>query len=232
MNIIITGAGKGIGFETAIKFADNSHTVIAISRNIDNLMIKSNELNQASNGKIIPISLDLTQTDYSILDEQLNQLNEIHILINNAGILINKPFLETSDEDWRKVFETNLFSTARMIRYLLGYMSISERTHIVNISSMGGFQGTVKFPGLSAYSASKSALVNLTELLAVELDSFNISVNCLALGAVRTEMLKEAFPKFKAKISPNEIADYIYHYALTGHKFFNGKILPVSITTP
>jgi NAD(P)-dependent dehydrogenase (short-subunit alcohol dehydrogenase family) len=105
-------------------------------------------------------------------------------------------------------------------------------SHIVNISSMGGFQGSSKYKGLSYYSASKSALACLTECLANEFSEYGISVNCLALGSVKTEMLDKAFPGYKAPVDAKEMAEFISDFALTGHKFFNGKILPVAVTNP
>ena len=108
----------------------------------------------------------------------------------------------------------------------------NEESHIVNISSIGGVQGSSKFSGLSLYSASKGAISILTECLAEELKESKISVNALALGAVQTEMLAEAFPGYKAPLSATEMAKYIYDFALTGNKYYNGKILPVSISTP
>jgi NAD(P)-dependent dehydrogenase (short-subunit alcohol dehydrogenase family) len=105
-------------------------------------------------------------------------------------------------------------------------------SHIVNISSMGGFQGSAKFPGLSAYSVSKGALSILTEALSTEFASKDIRVNALCLGAVQTEMFEEAFPGFKAPLSAEEMGHYIADFALTAHRFYNGKILPVSLEDP
>jgi NAD(P)-dependent dehydrogenase (short-subunit alcohol dehydrogenase family) len=105
-------------------------------------------------------------------------------------------------------------------------------SHIVNIGSMGGFQGSAKFAGLSAYSASKAALHNFTECLAEELKERKISVNCLALGSAQTEMLEKAFPGYESPVMAFEMGKYIADFALTGHKFFNGKVLPVAVTTP
>jgi NAD(P)-dependent dehydrogenase (short-subunit alcohol dehydrogenase family) len=97
---------------------------------------------------------------------------------------------------------------------------------------MGGFQGSAKFKGLSAYSSSKSALAGLTECLAEELKEKNIAVNCLAIGAVQTEMLNKAFPGYQAPLKANEMAAFISEFAVNGHKYFNGKIIPVSSSTP
>jgi NAD(P)-dependent dehydrogenase (short-subunit alcohol dehydrogenase family) len=107
-----------------------------------------------------------------------------------------------------------------------------EGSHIVNISSMGGFQGSSKYRGLSYYSASKAAIGCLTECLAIEFSEAGIKVNCLAIGAVQTEMFEEAFPGLKAPVSASEMGRYVSEFALNGHKFFNGKILPVAISNP
>jgi NAD(P)-dependent dehydrogenase (short-subunit alcohol dehydrogenase family) len=128
------------------------------------------------------------------------------------------------------VYKVNVFAVAELTRQLLPFFS--KGSHIVNISSIGGVQGSVKFPGLAVYSSSKGALLTLTELLAEEYKEQQIIFNALALGAVQTEMLAEAFPGYKASVSANEMADYICNFALNGHKYYNGKILQVSSTTP
>jgi len=125
-----------------------------------------------------------------------------------------------------------VFGPFLLIQSLLPLMGKKSKTHIVNISSMGGFQGSAKFAGLSAYSSSKTALVGLTECLAEELKSTSISINCLAIGAVQTEMLSKAFPGYKAPLKANQMAEYIKEFAVSGSKFYNGKVLPVSSTTP
>ena len=107
-----------------------------------------------------------------------------------------------------------------------------QKSHILTISSMGGFQGSAKFAGLSAYSSSKAAIAGLTECLAEEFKGKNIAVNCLAIGAVQTEMLAEAFPGYKAQLLPFQMAEYIMDFAAKGHLYYNGKILPVSLSTP
>jgi len=117
-----------------------------------------------------------------------------------------------------------------MIQHIVPFMH--EGSHIVNISSMGGFQGSMKFPGLSAYSTSKGALAILTECLAEEFKERGIKVNCLALGSSQTEMFEAAFPGMEAGTLAFEMGRYIAEFAQNGHKYFNGKILPVANTTP
>lgn len=224
MNIVVTGAGKGIGLELVKVFVENEHNTVAISRNISNL--------EKINSKfLIPVSFDLISDDYNKLSSIINSnLSSVDILINNAGLLINKPFQDLTDDDFDNVFNTNVKAAFKLTQLLFPFFN--KESHIVNISSIGGVQGSSKFPGLSLYSASKGAISILTECLAEELKESKISVNALALGAVQTEMLAEAFPEYKAPLSATDMAKYIYDFALTGNKYYNGKILPVSISTP
>jgi NAD(P)-dependent dehydrogenase (short-subunit alcohol dehydrogenase family) len=124
----------------------------------------------------------------------------------------------------------NVFGVAELIRQFIP--KFNNNSHIVNISSIGGIGGSNKFSGLSAYSSSKGALNILTEMLTEEFKDREISFNTLALGAVQTEMLADAFPGYKASILPSEMAKFIYKFSLEGNTFFNGKILPVSTTNP
>ncbi|MGA0211755.1 MAG: SDR family NAD(P)-dependent oxidoreductase [Flavobacteriaceae bacterium] len=221
--IVVTGSSKGIGRELALQAAEKGHRVFALSRNVTSL--------QATSG-VIPLQLDLSDT--KDVQQAVNEIrattDTIDVLINNAGILLHKPFLETTSEDFHQVFETNVFGLVSITQALLPFMKVNS--HVVNISSMGGIGGSSKFAGLSAYSSSKGAVSILTELLAEEFKATGPKFNALALGAVQTEMLTQAFPEFKAPIQANEMADYILQFALEGHRYFNGKVLPVSSSTP
>jgi len=221
--IVVTGSSKGIGRELALQAAEKGHRVFALSRNVTSL--------QATSG-VIPLQVDLSDT--KAVQQAVNEIrattDTIDVLINNAGILLHKPFLETTSKDFHQVFETNVFGLVSITQALLPFMKVNS--HVVNISSMGGIGGSSKFAGLSAYSSSKGAVSILTELLAEEFKATGPKFNALALGAVQTEMLTQAFPEFKAPIQANEMADYILQFALEGHRYFNGKVLPVSSTTP
>ena len=233
MRILITGASRGIGYDTALKLAANKeHTVFALSRNVErlkDLQAAARQLSGTDNLQILPYDLENPEQD-----RLLDQLGDgpVDLLINNAGLLINKPFSALDDREWRTLFEVNFFGVVRMIRLLLPLLEKSKHAHILNVSSMGGIQGSSKFPGLSGYSASKAAVANLTECLAEEFKDKNIAVNCLALGAVQTDMLAEAFPGYKAPLDSNQMADFMVWFGTEGQRFFNGKILPVSISTP
>lgn len=232
MTILVTGASKGIGFEIIKSFSKNSNTlVIAVSRNIEPI---TKLVNQKNTHSILPIKADITNAnDQKKIIKILSSLNlKVDVLINNAGQIVNKPFEKITGKELQSVYATNVFGPFTLIQSLLPFFTKKNKAHIVNISSMGGFQGSSKFPGLSAYSSSKSALSGLTECLAEELKPKNISVNCLAIGAVQTEMLSKAFPGYKAPLEANQMAEFICNFALTGHTFFNGKIIPVSSTTP
>ena len=222
-NIIITGTSSGIGFELVNIFSKNNHSVLALSR--DNSKLRELKLDGVD-----AIDFDLNHNDYGKINEFLKKTEKIDILINNAGYLVNKPFKETTLEDFQIVYSTNVFSVAMLIKNTIDFME--SGSNVLNISSIGGIQGSVKFPGLSAYSSSKGALNILTEMLAEEYKDRGIHFNSLALGSVQTKMLEKAFPNFTASTSALEMAEYIYNFSTNGYKLMNGKVISVSSTTP
>lgn len=226
--IIVTGASKGIGYATSLSLAAKGHTVFAVARNEELLQ----QLEKEGSGKnIIPITADISnEAGIDFLIQKIHSVNGIDGLINNAALLINKPFKELSLEDWKQHFELNVFSIVILIKSLLP--SINTRAHIVNIGSMAGYQGAQKYASLSAYGASKAALANLTEYLAIELKDYNISVNCLSLGAVSTDMQKTAFPDFKSEISAEMMGNFIASFTIDNGILFNGKVIPVAVNNP
>ena len=223
-NIIVTGSSRGIGFELVKLLADEGHQVLALSRN-------DVPISSLKHKNIASFSFDLSNTaDLDKLDDFLKNWETVDVLINNAGRLLNKPFLETTSSEFEEVYKVNVFGVASMTKAVLPKMS--KNGHVVTISSMGGVQGSMKFPGLSAYSSSKAAVITLTELWAEEFKETGPAFNVLALGAVQTEMLEEAFPGYEAPITAIEMAAYIKGFALTGQKMYNGKLLQVSSSTP
>ncbi|WNM20085.1 SDR family NAD(P)-dependent oxidoreductase [Flavobacterium capsici] len=223
-NIIITGTSRGIGYELALQFANAGHQVLAISRKMPQDLIE--------NQNITCLSIDLSK------EEDLNEVEnflshtwkKVDIIIHNAGSLISKPFSQLSQSDFEDVYKVNVFGVANLTRICLPFLQ--KGSHVVTVSSMGGIQGSMKFPGLAAYSSSKGAVITLSELLAEEYKEQGIAFNVLALGAVNTEMLQEAFPGYQAPISASEMAEYIFNFAINGNKYHNGKIIQVSSTTP
>lgn len=227
MTVIITGASRGIGFELTKLFLNANYTVIVLTRNITSLQKIENQ------------NLQIIETDLSSkisIDKAIFSIKEkyqtIDFIINNAGTLVNKAFESILYSDLEKTYQVNVFAPFYLSQQLMPILGKKTKAHIVNISSMGGFQGSAKFTGLASYSSSKAAIAGLTECMAEEFKEKNVSVNCLALGAVQTEMLEEAFPGYKAPLQPIQMAEYIFDFTTKGHHYYNGKILPVSLSTP
>jgi len=224
-NIIITGASRGIGYEMAKLFADAGHQVLALSRN-------EKPIAALQHKNIHTFSCDLCNSrDLEKMTKYISETwKQVDVLINNAGKLLNKPFKEITTQEFEEVYKVNVFGVAEITRLVLPYMI--QGSHVVTVSSMGGIQGSMKFPGLAAYSSSKGAVITLSELLAEEYKDSGIAFNVLALGAVQTEMLEEAFPGYQAPLTALEMAQYIKDFALTANTFYNGKVLQVSSSTP
>lgn len=225
-HIIITGTSRGIGFELVQLFAQAGHQVLSLSRN-------SERVSALNLKNVTALSFDLSiESDYVKVSQFISNTwgGKVDVLVNNAGLLINKPFDVLTMVDWESVYKVNVFGVAELIKTALPFMA--KGSHVVTVSSMGGIQGSMKFPGLAAYSSSKGAVITLSEVLAEEYKAQQISFNVLALGAVQTEMLEEAFPGYEAPLKAVEMAEYIYDFSLTGQKYYNGKSLEVSSTTP
>ena len=225
--IAITGCSRGIGKETVRNLLETGHEVIALSRNCDSLQALKEKYT-----KMTTLDLDISdqkgrQAVVEFLEGRGKALDGI---VHNAGMLLNKPFAETSIQDMMDVYQVNVFSVAELTRRLLPFFN--PKAHVVAISSMGGIQGSMKFAGLAAYSSSKGALITLMELLAEEYKEKGLSFNTLALGAVQTEMLNEAFPGYQASVSAETMGACVAEFAVKGHQLYNGKVLQVSNSTP
>lgn len=217
----ITGASRGIGKATAERFLQENWRVVILTRNTQSLQPLT---------ATFPDQLHLIPTDLNALDPAMLPSFPVDVLINNAGTLINKPMASMTRADLEWTYSVNVFGPYLLIQSLLG--QFSPDAHIINISSVGGVQGSVKFPGLTAYSSSKGALNVLTECLQAEFEQNSWTFNALALGAVQTEMLQQAFPDFQAEVSPAQMADYIFGFATTAHRVLRGKVISVSRSTP
>lgn len=225
--IVVTGASKGIGKEMVLLLAtERKNTIIALSRDLELMRQNFDHLPNVNS-----YSFDLSGSVILQAKEIFSAHASVDILINNAGLLIKKPFEELSAVNFQQSFQVNFFGVVELIQYLTSRLKING-AHVVNISSMGAYQGSAKFPELIAYASSKSAICNFTEVYAEEKKNSNIRMNCLCLGAVQTEMLAEAFPGYMANTSAKEMAAFIADFALNKGGFFNGKILPVSNSTP
>ena len=223
-NIIVTGTSRGIGLELALQLATQGHRVLAISRTIPQALLGNENISCLS------VDLGIENDLHKVADYLSSTWKQVDAIIHNAGSLLLKPFSETSQADFEAIYKVNVFGVANLTRIALPYLQ--KGSHVVTISSMGGIQGSLKFPGLAAYSSSKGAVITLSELLADEYKEQGIAFNVLALGAVQTEMLAEAFPGYQAPISAADMAKYIVDFTLTGNQFYNGKVLEVSSTNP
>lgn len=229
-NIIVTGASRGIGYETTKYLLNNCNCrVIAVTRN---RKLLEDKLSDVNNDSLFIIEADIVNDELEIYDLINSKFDIIDGIVNNAGFLSNKNFIETDSTDFIKHLYVNLVAPAMLIKNVIPLLKKSKLKHVVNIGSMSGYQGSSRFPGLSVYGASKAAIASLTESLAVEFADMKIRFNCLALGAVNTEMLQEAFPGYKSDVNPNEMARFISDFLLSSSKVINGKTIPVALSTP
>lgn len=223
-NIIITGTSRGIGYELALQFANAGHQVLAISRKTPQALMEH------PNVSCLSLDISVAEDLHQVAKFIAQTWKKVDVLLHNAGSLLHKPFDQISTEEFQNIYKVNVFAVAELTKICIPFMQ--KGSHVVTISSMGGIQGSMKFAGLAAYSSSKGAVITLSELLAEEYKEQGIAFNVLALGAVNTEMLQEAFPGYEAPISAKEMADYIFNFALTGNTYYNGKVLQVSSSTP
>ena len=225
--IVISGASRGIGQAMVDQLAKRSgYTVYALSRNIDALTARYQE-----HPNVHVVQFDLTKAIVAQLEPIVNQITQIDVLINNAGHLEKGDFCDLSMDVYRRSLEVNFLGPVALTKYLFPKLK-AGKAHVVNISTMGAYQGSVKFPGLTAYASAKAAITNFTEVFAEEQKSSGIRMNCLCLGAVNTDMLRTAFPGYEASTSAEEMASFILHFTLESGLMFNGKVLPVSNSTP
>ena len=225
--IVVVGASRGIGKAIVENLTQNSnYSILALSRNLKGM----ESLNKFENVQTIEFDLD-NQNVRVEAEKIFSSLDKIDILINNAGKLVSKSFLELTAKDIESCYQVNVIGVIETVQAAVPKM-IENGGHIVNISSMGGFQGSVKFAGLTAYSTSKAAVCSFTELFSEEYKDSKIKMNCLCLGAAQTEMLEEAFPGYEAPVSAKKMAEYIADFAVNANQWINGKIIPVSLSTP
>ncbi|NBC24997.1 MAG: SDR family NAD(P)-dependent oxidoreductase [Bacteroidetes bacterium] len=222
--ICITGASRGIGLALVRTFLEAGYHVAAVTRNPSGLN-KERALE-----KLTIIEADITNdSGRQSVFTALKELPSLKILVHNAGKLVFKPFGEINADELEKVYAVNVFAPFLLTQKLL---SLMDNTHTINISSIGGVEGSLKFAGLSAYSSSKAALNCLTEMLSEEFKDTGNTFNCLALGSVDTEMFRKAFPGVDAGTTPEKIAKYILSFSEEAPKVMRGKIISLSLTNP
>lgn len=230
--VVVTGASRGVGRATA-KALVQGHgcTVVAVSRDREGLASLQEECGDGA-GTLEALPLDLATTGGIEAVKRYLAGRRLHGLMNNAGLLIKREWGEWTADDLQRLYLLNASVPLLLSQALSPLLEGDPPGHIVNIGSMGGFQGSMKFPGLAAYSASKAALANTSECMAEELKDRGVRCNCICLGAVDTTMLRAAFPGYTAPVGPEKVGSYLSRFVLEGHNFFNGKVLPLALSTP
>lgn len=230
--IIVTGASTGVGRATAKALAmEHGCEVLAVARSQEKLAGLEEEC-AGMEGTVVPLPVDLTARDAVARIVGAVGGRRLYGLVNNAGAFGKRPLGEWDADEVQRLFHVNATVPLLLTQALAPRLQGDPPGHVLNIGSMGGFQGSVKFPGLAAYSASKAALANLTECLAEELKEQGVHCNCVCLGAVDTAMLRAAFPGYEAPVGPTEVGSWLARFLMEGHNYFNGKVLPFASSTP
>lgn len=226
---IVTGAGRGVGRATVVELARaHGRRVIAVGRDAEALAAVAEEA-----GTLVePLRLDITGPEAAAILREAVGDRAVEALVHNAGRLLHRSLGAYDLRSMEELFVINVHAPLLLTQALADKLAGSPGGHVVVISSMGGFQDSVKFPGLAAYSASKAAAACLAQCLAAELGGRGVRCNALALGAVDTDMLRAAFPGYQAPVDAETMGRYVARFALEGADLFNAKVLPVAVSTP
>lgn len=226
VQVVVTGAGKGIGFTLCEVFSALGCEVVAISR----------QLKPSFKGQnIYHVQADIANVEATA--SQIDKLfpgdhSTLKVLIHNAGVLINKPFEMLTFEEMTTMNGVNYLYPMYLTQKLMPWLRKSKHAHTLYIGSMGGFQGSLKYPGLTVYGSTKAGGAGFIEGLASEFRGSGLYFNALSLGAVQTDMLKEAFPLLEESLDVETICNWIAKFALEGFKVMNGQNLPISLGNP
>ena len=231
--VLITGVGTGIGKQTCLKFLQEGYSVVGVLRNQTHVKALINEASSFAR-KLHLVFADLEDPDFvtKVMSQLVSfKIDRLEGLINIAGVLNTSTFDQYALNDMEKVMRINFSNPSLLIAKTFPLLK-PQKGNVVNITSMSGYQGSVRFPGLGIYGASKAALSSISESLACEFLEHKMHINSLAIGSVNTQMLRNAFPDFQAAISATDMAHYIFNFATHGYQFHNGKTLSVAITNP
>ena len=205
----MTGASRGIGKAIALALATEGVTVVAVARSEQSLHKVRQEI-EVSGGKIAAIAADLELPDspQQIVEQTVTHCGHLDILINNAGIVLSRPLLETSREDWDRVMNVNARAPFLLCKEAIPHLKAAGGGTIIQISSVVGVKGYVE---QGAYGASKHALMGMSKVLAQEVQADNIRVHAILPGGVATDMLANVRPDLSPEVlmQPQEIADLI-----------------------
>lgn len=190
--VLITGSSRGIGNAIAREFVREKARVVVCGSKLESATKSAEEIKKDFNvddDHLLPVGLNVKDTEdiKRVVSEVINKWGRIDVLINNAGITSNVSLLDSTDEEFREMFDINFFGVVSLTREVVKYMKETGGS-IINTSSMVGTYGS---RNQSAYASSKSAINGLTKSLAKELGKYNIRVNAVAPGAVATDMTRE-----------------------------------------
>jgi NAD(P)-dependent dehydrogenase (short-subunit alcohol dehydrogenase family) len=225
---IITGAGRGIGRATALRFAREGARVVLFSRSPAHLDEIAAEIVRAG-FPVLTIAGDVSSEEdvHALFQQAMQAHGRVDILVNCAGIVASQPFLEMDASTWDRVIAVNLRGTFLCCHEAFRIMAAQHSGVIVNLSSLSGIKGVEKFPGLSAYNVSKAGVAGLTEILAVEGKPYNIRVCAVSPGAVDTEMLRQAAPHLKAGMTPDDMAEILLFLAGDSGRMLSGTNIEI-----
>ena len=227
---IVTGSGRGIGRAVALALSSDGYDIVVNSRNSKEVSEVVSKIKQQTNSDAIPVLADIRyhKDVTKLVKTTVENFKRIDVLVNNAGVAIDKTLVKTSDEEWDLIMDTNLKGVFYCCKEVLPYMMSQKSGKIINISSGAGKHG---FAELSAYCASKFGLIGLSESLAMEVGRYGIGVIAICPGAVATSMQQEfmstkEFERRKSSmIQPEDVAKKVLQ-AVHG-KFRSGSAIDV-----
>jgi NAD(P)-dependent dehydrogenase (short-subunit alcohol dehydrogenase family) len=200
---VVTGASRGIGRAIALRLAEAGADVALWARDAKALQQVADEV-AALGGRAQPVVCDVTDAAAveSAAEYVRRMLAPVTVVVNNAGAVLRKPALATTDTEWRRIMAVNLDGTFFVTRAFLPDLTRASG-RVINISSIAGREGTAQ---LAAYCAAKHGVVGLTRALAEELRAAKVSVNAICPGSVDTIMLREGMPGVSPDMTPDDIA--------------------------
>ena len=223
--ILVTGSGRGIGRSIALEFARTGGIVYIASRTEEELDATAELIEEA--GCIcekMVCDLEDKQCVSDVFEDMKSRYGRLDVLVNNAGMLAKGMMEDMDMDEFHKTMAVNVTAPYTLCRLALPLMKENGGA-IVNIASLAGIRSVEKFPGIGAYTVSKHALVGLTEALAAEWKEYGIRVNCIAPGAVETEMLRRAAPDLHPVLDPGEVAASALFLASDAASGVNGSTL-------